>query len=87
MYYENLEEEYDATVDEMINVAIERGDEVLFVDDNETVFAGTVIGIDCYSDRFTPPTYTFIIEQSDGVIKGIEEDYIIKRREKCKENK
>jgi len=78
MNYLTLEDEYDATIDEMIDVSIEVGDEVLYTDE-KNVFKGIVNSIECYSGRYTPPTYFYEIENENGVV-GVEAEYVIKRK-------
>jgi len=80
MNYQTLEDEYDATVDEMLNVTVNHGDEVLYVDDKNNVYAGKVVGIDCYSNAVTPPTYFYEIENKDQTV-GVEAEFVIKRRQ------
>jgi hypothetical protein len=76
-----LEDEADATWDEMLNVDINNGDEVLYYDSKENVHAGKVIDVERYTDRYTPPIYFYTIQKENGeIVESIEDEYVIKRK-------
>ena len=83
MEYNSLEEEFEATCDEMQEVNINDGDEVLYWDVNgdNDCHTGKIISIVKYhGDRYEPSSNFYEIEKDDGSIDILEDEYVIKRK-------
>jgi len=68
-----LDEEYDATCDEQLNVQPKVGSHVLFEIEN-VIKAGVVVEIDKSFEYMTPPSDIYIVRLDDGTEKAIHED-------------
>jgi len=83
MEFANLEEEFDATYDEMRDITPACGDEVLAdVDGTGEIRIGKVIETGTTSSRYEPPQHYFGVRFEDGTEKGFMDDdgFLIKRK-------